>query len=383
MILHNFHTPDDIRIDGPGPRHGKIAIGAIPVFQGRISHFNGRLIHSPCTPLPQDGGVQDAVLGEHNRCNTQKSTHKTKHPPRQRQGEIDPLQAMPAQPFHFRRIVRADSLNAVENNRFEFLDAHDGTQTRSGGDPALVAANAGNQGNLLARRADDGHGRFGAVLLFERFFRLDGIASPEVRCVFQRRFAVFYIQIDGAGADASEENGVIAAMLDGRRKGAAAVCVAPATGQRRFSHQRPAAGKQTAGSREKSRTEPEDVVRAQRIGAGGHPVVQNIRAQPHPGQILFIHPVGDFFFRHGPVGQIHHEDFSHVRFVHEGSFSFISLFSREFCPGASLPRPPPEPADCPRSPYPPDYKWTLRPAARLERFPAGCPGGRTASPPDL
>jgi len=180
MIFDDLPFLDEVGVDLSGLLQREIAIGSAPVFQRRIAHFDGCLVHAVGAPLPEDGAVQKAVLGENHRRQAQQCADTGKHGPRhQRKGKTDPLGAVPAQALHLRRIVGADAPNAVENHRLQFFGPHDGAETRTGGNSAPVIAYARNEGQFFARRTDDGHSRPPAMLFFEALLRLDSVPTPQ------------------------------------------------------------------------------------------------------------------------------------------------------------------------------------------------------------
>jgi len=145
---------------------------------------------------------------------------------------LNPAVALPAQALDFIPVMDPDAPFSAQHDGLQLLRSHYGAQTGSCRDPAVVVADSRYQGQPFTRRTDASHPRPTAGRPDQDVLRLHGVPPPEVSRVAEFRAVVPDVEIHGTGADAGQEDAVVAAAFDGWREIAAAVGFAPAPRQR-------------------------------------------------------------------------------------------------------------------------------------------------------
>ena len=127
--------------------------------------------------------------------------------------------------------ARIAAREARTDDGLQLLRPHDGAQAAAGREAAVVVADAGHQGELLAGRADAGRRWPSCRARSLSFFSVvDGVQAPEVGGVVQLDLVIVDEEVDGLVRDAAEQDAVPAGVLEPGAEVAAAVGVAPAAG---------------------------------------------------------------------------------------------------------------------------------------------------------
>ncbi|MCX7028362.1 MAG: hypothetical protein NT061_12965 [Spirochaetes bacterium] len=101
----------------------------------------------------------------------------------------------------------------------------------------------------------------------ESLFGFDGVETPVLAGGEDRGALVVDLEVDRFGSHALDEDGVVAALLDGYSEAAPAVGVAPAAREGGLADRHPAACHDGPGACENACRETENIVRAEGIGA--------------------------------------------------------------------------------------------------------------------
>jgi len=126
--------------------------------------------------------------------------------------------------------VNGDPQRAVQDEGLELLGPHHGAQSRTGRDAAAIVGDARDEGTLLPGGTDGGDAGARSVPRGQGRFRIGRVPAPEIGGVAQLRAAVPDEEIDRLCGDPAEEDGIVTASLDGRRKGPAGVRISPSAG---------------------------------------------------------------------------------------------------------------------------------------------------------
>ena len=170
-------------------------------------------------------------------------------------------------------------LAAPDDDGLELLGAHHGAESGARRGATLVGDDAREEGHGLAGGSDAGDRGVLAVSRPEVVLRVQAILAPERRGVVERHLAVVDEHVGRRPADAAEEDRVVAGEAQVRPPGAAAIGVAPAAGERRLADHGEAAAADRRRPGERPGDEAEQVVRAERVDAGRHALVEDPRAE--------------------------------------------------------------------------------------------------------
>ena len=175
----------------------------------------------------------------------------------------------------------------------------------------MLVADAGEVGELLARRADAGDRRLLAVLLLERRLDLDRAHPPVLRGVLDRDLLVVDQDVDRLVGRAVEHHAVPAGELQVGAEVAAAVGVAPAAGRGALADRLEAVAEDRR-ARHQAGEEAQHVVGAERVGALGDAVEEQPRADPVAAEVVLVHLLGQLFGGGFALRQPHVQDLAVV-----------------------------------------------------------------------
>ena len=296
-----------------------------PVFDGPVAAGDGQGGVGLGAPLAEHQGRHGAVQGQIGQVAHHPPAGAEKDPQAVGQAHFQELSPqLSGQGLHRLRVGAGHGPGAAEHHGLELLAAHHRAHTAAGGDAAPLVADPGDQGQLLPRLADDGHaGLFPAhrvQVRVEGVLRVGGVHAPVARSVPQLHGLPVAEEIHRLFRHAGEEDGVVAALLDGRGEEAAAAGVPPAPGQGAFAGHGPAAGEEGAGAAEGPGSQGQDVLRPQGVRAGGYVFVKVPGLQALAAQNGLIDRGRDLLRLPAARAQVHPQDLAHER-VHAGSYS--------------------------------------------------------------
>ena len=324
MVLHLFTAAEHIRAGAAAFEQPPILVASLPIFNGRVPHLHGHLIHGDGAPFFEHHLVEQTILGHDCWQHPHECACPRHHRGRHKGGlKLDPFVAEGADALHLLAIVGGNALVTGQHHGLQTFRPHHGPKARPRCHAPVVGGHPRNQGDPLPGRPNTGNAQTPPFPIFpEVRLRLHGVLAPDPCGIPDLCPMVINMQVDRSLADTPHKDTVVTAMLYGGGKGATAVGIAPASGQRRLPHQGPTPGKKTSCPRQKPRHKPKHVVRPQGVCPRRNMFVKHVGSQPHTREITLINLIRDCLFGNLSSPEIHNQHLARVPLTHNIPLTF-------------------------------------------------------------